>query len=74
MSGRSYAGDGVRFHFSCMKPRMSGFRIEGQNHPKMSKPNNIVAVRTLVMAAVLVMGLVATMFAKGLISTAVLAS
>ena len=44
------------------------------NHEKMSKPNNVVAVRTLVMAAVLIVGLVATLFAKGLISTAVLAS
>lgn len=40
----------------------------------MSKPNNTVAVRTLVMAAVLVMGLVATLVAKGLLSTAVFAS
>lgn len=40
----------------------------------MRKPNNTVAVRTLVMAAVLVMGLVVTLLAKGLISTAVFAS
>lgn len=40
----------------------------------MEKPNNAVAVRTLVMAAVLVMGLVATLLAKGLLSTAVFAS
>ncbi|MEO5585914.1 MAG: hypothetical protein ABIQ75_10700 [Flavobacteriales bacterium] len=40
----------------------------------MRNANNTVAVRTLVMAAVLVMGLVATLMAKGLISTAVLAS
>lgn len=40
----------------------------------MKKANNPVAVRTLIMAAVLVMGLVATMLAKGLISTAILFS
>lgn len=40
----------------------------------MNKQNNSVAIRTLVMAAVLVVGLIAAMFAKGLISTAVLAS
>ncbi len=40
----------------------------------MNKSNNSVAMRTLVMAAVLVIGLVATLLAKGLISTAVLAS
>lgn len=40
----------------------------------MNKTNNTVAVRTLVMAAILVVGLIATMLAKGLISTAVLAS
>lgn len=40
----------------------------------MRNPNNSVAVRTLIMAGVLIMGLVATMLAKGLISTAILAS
>ncbi|MGB3527281.1 MAG: hypothetical protein WBB32_15100 [Flavobacteriales bacterium] len=40
----------------------------------MVKPNNSVAVRTLIMAGVLVVGLVAAMLAKGLISTAILAS
>lgn len=40
----------------------------------MKKQNNTVAIRTLVMAGVLAIGLIATMFAKGLIPTAVLAS
>lgn len=40
----------------------------------MDKQNNTVAVRTLIMAGILAVGLVAAMLAKGLISTAVLAS
>jgi|GEM_PF-1972814 hypothetical protein len=48
--------------------------MKGKTIRKMKKPNNNVAMRTLVMAAVLVMGLVATLLAKGLISTALLAS
>jgi hypothetical protein len=40
----------------------------------MNKGKNTVAVRTLIMAAVLMVGLIASMMAKGLISTAVLAS
>ncbi len=40
----------------------------------MNNAKNTVAIRTLIMAAILAVGLVATMFAKGLISTAVLAS
>lgn len=40
----------------------------------MAKPDNKVAVRTLVMAAVLAVGLVAFMLAKGLLHTAALAS
>ncbi len=40
----------------------------------MNKPNNTVAVRTLVMAGILAVGLAAAMLAKGLISTSILAS
>ncbi len=40
----------------------------------MTKPNNSVAVRTLIMAGILMVGLVVAMLAKGLISTSVLAS
>ncbi len=40
----------------------------------MNKQNNAVAVRTLIMAAVLAVGLVAALLAKGLISTSILAS
>ncbi|MFZ1616821.1 MAG: hypothetical protein WAT41_05685 [Flavobacteriales bacterium] len=40
----------------------------------MIKSNRSVAARTLIMAAILMMGLVATMFAKGLISTTVFSS
>jgi hypothetical protein len=57
-----------------MKPSGAGFRTAAQILSTMNKQNNSVAIRTLVMAAVLVVGLIAAMFAKGLISTAVLAS
>ena len=40
----------------------------------MEKSNRSVAARTLIMAAILLMGLVATMFAKGLMSTPVFTS
>lgn len=40
----------------------------------MNERKNTVATRTLIMAAVLVMGLIATLLAKGLISTAILTS
>jgi hypothetical protein len=40
----------------------------------MNNAKNTVAVRTLLMAAVLFVGLIAAMMAKGLISTAALAS
>lgn len=40
----------------------------------MSKPNNTVAVRTLVMAGILAIGLVAAMLAKGYLATAGFAS
>lgn len=40
----------------------------------MKNPSNSVAVRTLIMAAVLVVGLVAAMAAKGLIAASHLAS
>ena len=46
----------------------------GQNRPEMQQSNRSVAARTLIMAAILMMGLVGTMFAKGLISTTGLAS
>lgn len=45
-----------------------------QTSHTMAKPDNKVAVRTLVMAAVLAVGLVAFMLAKGLLHTAALAS
>lgn len=40
----------------------------------MHKPRNTVAIRTLIMAGVLAIGLVAAMLAKGLISTSVFTS
>lgn len=40
----------------------------------MAKPNNTVAVRTLIMAGVLAIGLVAAMLAKSHIATGLVAS
>lgn len=51
-----------------------GRPYDGETTRTMKKSNRSVAARTLIMAAILMMGLVATMFAKGLISTTVLAS
>lgn len=57
-----------------VKPWVFSLRRMGETSRKMEKSNRSVAVRTLIMAAILLMGLVATMFAKGLISTTVLTS
>jgi hypothetical protein len=56
------------------KPFREEWRKAFQNHGTMNNAKNTVAVRTLLMAAVLFVGLIAAMMAKGLISTAALAS
>ncbi len=48
--------------------------VEGENHKVMNGQNNSVARRTLIMAAVLAVGLAAAMFAKGMLSTTVVVS
>ena len=77
MAGRSYAGSERWFHGLLLGQRVTfptGATVNRANSWIMRNPNNSVAVRTLIMAGVLIMGLVATMLAKGLISTAILAS